>query len=152
MTLLSSNMRDVLIDHLDKEVPILRVAELRGFRGSAGGDRIRTVQALLARGLLKTNGIRGKRAGTHTLMTEAGRRELCALLGEYADAIMRARFELPPAGGGVPTAPAPHRRKAEAEALAAGAHFDVDISAAEAHLNGDYPTPAEGATDGDAVA
>ena len=155
MTLLSSNMRDVLIDHLDgREVPIMRVSELQGYRGAAGGDRLRTTQALLARGLLKTNGARSasyavqqhQKAPTHTTITEAGRRELCALLGEYADAIMRARFEMPPSGDGVPIPPIPHRRLAEA---ARAARSGVDIRDESAHLSMDNFTPAtEGAADG----
>ena len=140
MTLLSSNMRDVLIDHLDgREVPIVRVSELKGFRGAAGGDRLRTTQALLARGFLKTNGARSsayavqqhQKAPTHTTITEAGRRELCALLGEYADAIMRARFELPPTGDGAAVERWQDRRRREA------AHFPVDNPAGSAHLGVD---------------
>ncbi len=151
MTLLSSNMRDVLIEHLDgREVPIMRVSELRGFRGAAGGDRLRTTQALLSRGLLKTNGARStayavqqhQKAPTHTMITEAGRRELCALLGEYADAIVRARFELPPTGDGEAVARWQDRRRREA------AHFPVDIPGADAHLSVDYLTRSEGAADG----
>ena len=151
MTLLSSNMRDVLIDHLDgREVPIMRVSELRGFRGAAGGDRLRTTQALLSRGLLKTNGARSasyavqqhQKAPTHTTITEAGRRELCALLGEYADAIVRARFELPPTGDGAAVERWQDRRRREA------AYFPVDIPAADAHLIGDNCTRSEGASDG----
>ena len=157
MAMLSSNMRDVLIEHLDgTAVPIMRVSELRGFRGAAGGDRLRTTQALLARGLLKTNGARSsahafqphQKAATHTLITEAGRRELCALLGEYADAITRARFEMPPSGDGLPIPPLPHRRAAQSKMDARRA--GVDISAADAHLSEDYFTHAtEGASDGD---
>jgi hypothetical protein len=148
MTVLSSNMRDVLIDHLDgREVPIMRVSELRGFRGAAGGDRLRTTQALLARGFLKTDGVQGRRAPVHTTITEAGRAELCALLGEYADALVRARFGMPPSGDGVSIVPAQRRRLAEAKDAA---RRGVDISAESAHLNVDYfPPAAEGATDGD---
>jgi hypothetical protein len=155
-TLLSSQMRDVLIDHLDgAEVPIVRVSELKGFRGAAGGDRLRTTQALLARGLLKTNGARStafavqhhQKAPTHTTITEAGRRELCALLGEYADAILRARFEVPPSGDGADLARWQDRHRREA------AYFPVDIPAGSAHLGMDNFTHAtEGAADGDAAA
>ncbi len=150
MTLLSSHMRDVLIDHLDgREVPIMRVSELQGFRGAAGGDRLRTTQALLSRGLLKTNGARSasyavqqhQKAPTHTTITEAGRRELCALLGEYADAIVRARFEMPPSGDGAATARVQDRRRREAK------YFPVDIPGADAHLSVDDFTRPEGVPD-----
>jgi hypothetical protein len=83
---LSTTMRDVLIEHLDgAAVPIVR----------RPGDRDRVVKALILRGLLKVNSNQAK-APTHTLITEPGRAELAALLGEYADAIVRAKFQMPP--------------------------------------------------------
>ena len=87
MTLLSSNMRDVLIDHLDgREVPVIRVSELSGIEASRRGDRILTTRALILRGFLKYPGSRSK-APTHTLITEAGRKELGALPAELMDAL-----------------------------------------------------------------
>ncbi len=146
MGMLSSKMRDVLIDHLDgRPVPLLRTSELSGVEAKRCADRWLTTRSLLLRGFLKHNS-NGAKAPTHTLVTEAGRRELGALLGEYADAIVRARFEMPPAGDAVPTLPAPHRRLAENRALAAAG---VDIPDAGAHLSMDNFTPAtEGAADG----
>ena len=154
MGMLSSKMRDVLIDHLDgRAVPIVKPIGASGgaykaveaLAASRDADRSLTIRALLTRGFLKHNSNRAK-PPTHTLITEAGRKELGALLGEYADAILRARFEMPPAGDAVPTLPAPHRRLAENRALAAAG---VDIPGAGAHLSKDYFTPgAEGAADG----
>ena len=138
MAMLSTKMRDVLIDHLDgAAVPIIKISELSGLDASRAADRHLTTRALILRGFLKHNSNRAK-APTHTLITEAGRAELAALLGEYADALIRARFELPPAGDAAIPSRGQERRRHEAE------HFPVDIPAADAHLSGDYFTRSEG--------
>jgi len=146
--MLSSKMRDVMIDHLDgRAVPIIRISELSGVEASRAADRHITTRALLLRGFLKPNSNQTKNP-VYTLITEKGRAELCALLGEYADAILRARFELPPRGD---EAPPTSRSLAENRvAHRRGWTLPVDIPAADAHLGMDYFTPAtEGASDGD---
>ncbi len=145
MAMLSSKMRDVLIDHLDgAAVPIIKISELSGLDASRAADRHLTTRALILRGFLKHNSNRAK-APTHTLITEAGRAELAALLGEYADAIVRARLELPPVGEHYEALPAAKRRQEEFRKLAGA----VDIPG-EAHiLGGRILPPAEGAADGD---
>ena len=150
MGMLSSKMRDVLIDHLDgRAVPIVKPIGASGgaykaveaLAASRDADRSLTIRALLTRGFLKHNSNRAK-PPTHTLITEAGRKELGALLGEYADAILRARFEMPPSGDGADITRWHDRRRREA------AYFPVDIPAADAHLIGDNCTRSEGADDG----
>lgn len=149
MAMLSSKMRDVLIDHLDgAAVPIIKISELSGLDASRGADRHITTRALILRGFLKHNSNRAK-VPTHTLITEAGRAELCALLGEYADAIMRARLELPPVGEHYEALPAAKRRQEEFRRLA-GAR--VDIPGGAHILAGTILPPTEGAADGDAAA
>jgi hypothetical protein len=157
MPLLSSKMRDVLIDHLDGQaVPVVRPVGAdggewkahEGLAASRNADRHITTRALLARGFLKYNSNRAK-APTHTFITDAGRKELGALLGEYADALARARFEMPPTGDGAPTPPASHRRLAEAQALADAGIAAVDFPGGAHILGGKILPRTQGAADGD---
>jgi hypothetical protein len=73
--------RNFLIKHIDGsgEIPVpVFVAERKGPRA-----------ALIARGLLKPN---RPNFASKTLLTEKGRAVLAIILGEYADALVRAGF------------------------------------------------------------
>jgi hypothetical protein len=77
--MISPAMRNVLIEHLDGPVGI----DVRG-----ASWRREVVRCLLNRGLLRTDAyvLRAR----HTIMTEAGRRELAEALADWADALDRA--------------------------------------------------------------
>jgi len=92
--MISTQMRDVLIDHLDgQKVPILRVADVSGIEAHDRASRQATTTALIARGLLKTDGRLS--APRFTVITEAGRRILSAMLADWADALSRAEWKDP---------------------------------------------------------
>ncbi len=150
MGMLSSKMRDVLIDHLDgAAVPVvkIKISELGGLDASRAADRYITTRALILRGFLKYPSNRAK-APTHTLITEAGRAELGMLLGEYADALARARSLLPAAedGDGEPPTRGQDRRRREAE------RPPVDIAAEAPILGGKILPRTEETADGGAGA
>jgi hypothetical protein len=86
--MISPSMRDVLIEHLDGPVAIIAPGAARGLEAMALATRATTLRALLNRGLLRTDAyvLRAR----HTIMTEAGRRELAEALADWADALVRA--------------------------------------------------------------
>lgn len=74
---LSSAQRDMLIAHIDGDVGIIR-----SFQAVAR-------KALLARGLLRTPSCHTARPA-FTRLTDAGRQAVAVILGDYADALVRA--------------------------------------------------------------
>lgn len=75
-------MRDILIEHIDGPVQYRQAGELSNRRnviGSAIADKLLRFERLLKR-------------PTHTVLTLKGREELCAVLGDWADAIVRSRI------------------------------------------------------------
>lgn len=91
---ITAHMRDVLLEHIDKAVPIVTPGHWRGLDAKKAAQRWATTLALIGRGLLRYD---DKIKPTRTLITEAGRFQLCKLLGEYADALSRIGLEMPPA-------------------------------------------------------
>jgi hypothetical protein len=80
-------MRDVLIEHIDGPVPIVRACNMTGIEASAMATRYKSVGALLGRDLLRVD---RPCAPRFTIVTEAGRGVLSAALADWADALMRA--------------------------------------------------------------
>lgn len=72
----------MLIDHIDGPVPMV-----------VKGPRCITTRALIERGWLRPS---RQNFPTHTYITEAGRKVLAAALADWAEALIRARFEAPP--------------------------------------------------------
>ena len=81
---LSRAQREVLIVHALGPQPVQRSDVQRSDNG-------RTGIILMRRGLIRYTGPDGKCGGsrpTHTLLTEDGRQVVCAILAEYADALV----------------------------------------------------------------
>jgi hypothetical protein len=93
--MISIAMRDVLIRHLDgNEVIIIRSAMVKdNYEAWQASAAMNTTQALLARGLLRPVGSHKPYA---TVITDSGRAELAKALADWADAMVRAKWELPP--------------------------------------------------------
>jgi hypothetical protein len=91
---ISAQMRDVLIEHLDgRPVPIILIWNARSTAESARiHHRSRTVGSLIERGLLRTNRVGSRLRPTHTILTDDGREQLAAALGDWADALSRVRW------------------------------------------------------------
>ena len=86
--MVSPQMRDVLIEHLDgKKVRIRAAKSLTNLEKSQAISRRTTVECLLRRGWLHMV------KSTHTQITVEGRERLAELLGEYADAISSVPHE-----------------------------------------------------------
>lgn len=110
---LSIQMRELLIEHVDKPAVELNVID---------GNRRRVILALVQRGLLRyctpdgdclRPGLGGVVARPMaTQISPDGREVLCALLAEYADAIVRAGFAVDHLLSGI-NAPA-NRQQSEA--------------------------------------
>jgi hypothetical protein len=77
---LSKFQRDFLIEHIDRQVPIIRAEH---------GARAKTANALIAAGMLRLVPT-GARFPQGTKLTDVGREAVCIILGEYADALSRA--------------------------------------------------------------
>jgi hypothetical protein len=89
--ILTTGMRDVLIEHIDGPVPIVRAGNLSGARCKAEAIRYKSVWALMDRGLLIQ---RPGFSPRFTIITEAGREELAKALADWADALVRAGYEI----------------------------------------------------------
>ena len=88
--MISRAMRDVLIEHLEgREVPIVH-RPLKGLEASEASIRRTTIQALINRGLLRTDNRSMSRV---TIMTPNGRAVLTEILADWADALERAGYE-----------------------------------------------------------
>ena len=87
---LSRSQRDVLIDHIDRQVPIIRATIYHGVEARGAAARKITTLALLNRGFLQTD---TKITPTHTMMTETGRNALASALADWAEALVRANYE-----------------------------------------------------------
>ncbi len=74
---LSPNQRSLLIDHIDGEIQI------------AGAHQIKARNSLMQAGLLRGPNHQINRPRT-TVLTEAGRRAVGVILGDYADGLVRA--------------------------------------------------------------
>ena len=93
-TTMTVAMREVLIEHLDgRRVPVV-VFGHDSLAGPALGRRQLTIHALASRALLRFDGSTGR--SKYTTITEAGRRVLGVALGDWADALQRARGMMPP--------------------------------------------------------
>jgi hypothetical protein len=93
-------MRDVLIDHLDgAAVIIVEPSNFQGLDARQAGHRLQTTAALIERGLLRPDREVKPR---HTTITDAGRAQLCRLLAEYAEVLIRVEAKREADG---PTAP-----------------------------------------------
>lgn len=89
--MISRTMRDVLIDHLDcRAVPILRPSDSSGQDARDRSVRHSVTEALIVRGLLRTD---HRYKPQTTIMTEAGRAALAAVLADWAEAIVKAQFK-----------------------------------------------------------
>lgn len=94
---MNRHIRDILIEHMDREVVIVRSArrprpgrraDASGIDGPDLGRRMQTISAALTRGWLRI--VKGGRckAGAHALsITDAGRHALAEELADWADAI-----------------------------------------------------------------
>lgn len=82
---ISTQMRDVLIEHLDNQpVAVLIPTDTTdGLEASRRAARLRTTTVLVSAGLLR-------RKKHHTVITEEGRAMLAKVLGDWADALARA--------------------------------------------------------------
>jgi hypothetical protein len=87
--LLTTGMRDVLIEHIDGPVPIVRTTDFTGIEAHAMATRYKSVWALLDRGLLKKD---RELVPKFTIITEPGRAELAKALADWADALVRAGY------------------------------------------------------------
>jgi hypothetical protein len=88
MRVISSNMRDILIEHIDgKYVPFVHYTECTGLDASHAQMRLHTINALILRRCIRFV----TKSSKYTVITEVGRETLCRLLGEYADALVRTQ-------------------------------------------------------------
>lgn len=85
-TKMSRWMRDILISHIDGPVPIFRAAP-KGVNAAELARHRRTTEALVLRGLLRNGPENPPR---ETFVTELGRKKLAEVLGDWADALVRA--------------------------------------------------------------
>jgi hypothetical protein len=96
--LLTTGMRDVLIEHIDGPVPIFRACHSK-IDAKAMGIRYKSVWSLMDRGLLTKD---RPCAPRFTIITDLGRDELAKALADWADALVRAGygtgFLMPPSG------------------------------------------------------
>jgi hypothetical protein len=86
---LTTGMRDVLIEHIDRPVPIVRASILTGAEAHAAATRYKSVGALINSGCLRTDRPAAPRT---TIITEVGRAALAAALADWADALARAGY------------------------------------------------------------
>jgi hypothetical protein len=103
--MISRQMRDVLIDHLDGcGVPIVRTSVVSsGLHNFEIAARFNTTNALLLRRFIRPD---KKINPTHTFITEAGRKYLAMALADWAEALIRAGYD-----GDPPAPPASLRWK-----------------------------------------
>jgi hypothetical protein len=87
--LLTIGMRDVLIEHIDNPVPIIRACNIKGPEAKALSNRYKSVWACMDRGFLTKDRDYSPR---FTVITEIGRAELANALGDWADAMVRAGY------------------------------------------------------------
>ena len=97
--MISSSMRDVLLEHIDgRGVEILSAGAAIGLDAVQYRNRAHTVSALMHRGLLKVgrpslpDGSPLYCKATYTFITDAGRAALAKLLAEYAETLIRAGY------------------------------------------------------------
>ena len=76
---LRTNMRDILIEHMDGKQVVIRHL--------GGGGYWQTMNGLIARGLIRYDRTPHPR---YTVITEAGRHALAKALADWADALSRA--------------------------------------------------------------
>jgi hypothetical protein len=90
--MISTSMRDVLIDHMDgKGVEPIRVdTSGDGLRTRELLNRSASTNALLARGLISFD---ERTRSKTTYITDAGRKVLAKALGDWADACVRAGYD-----------------------------------------------------------
>ncbi len=86
---ISNRMRDVLIEHIDGPVKIIR-ATAAGIEAKKAALHRQTAEALIDRGFLRVDDP-AKPRPRYTIITEEGREELCAALADWADALNAAR-------------------------------------------------------------
>jgi hypothetical protein len=82
-------MRDVLIEHIDGPVPIIRGCNISGPNAKTIATRYKSVWALMDRGLLEKD---RDFAPRFTIITDDGRTELAKALADWADALVRAGY------------------------------------------------------------
>lgn len=93
---ITDKMRNVLIDHLDGTPnPIIQPASQSGLHARELSWRLLSTSALLARGLLRTDGsAQYRRQPKHTIITEEGRAVLARLFADYAEILVRSGFRV----------------------------------------------------------
>jgi hypothetical protein len=84
-------MRDVLIEHIDGPVQIVRACNISGPAAHRMSLRWKSVWALMDRDLLRTDQTSPPR---YTVITETGRAELAKALADWADALVKAGYEV----------------------------------------------------------
>lgn len=94
----STQMRDVLIEHMDGAKVEMHQPVSDGLDAVAQAIRLKVFNALLARGMIKLD--RRERSDRYTTITEAGREALAIILGDWADALRRSGFEVVPTNRG----------------------------------------------------
>ena len=85
--IISNRMRDILIEHLDGPVAIVRSAPGLGKKNAL---RAQAITAMIGRGLLKVDDP-GTARPRFTLVTDHGREILCEVLADWAEALIRFR-------------------------------------------------------------
>lgn len=91
---ISRHMRDVLIEHIDGAVGIVRFCPEGGEKSLALAQRNQTIKSLVGRGLLRTDvGMQHARPST-TAITEAGRAVLAKELADWAEALVQAGYRV----------------------------------------------------------
>ena len=87
---ITPEMRDLLIEHIDCAVPyILNLRTIPKEDKTSRYWRNRLIFSCVQEGWLRFNF-----RGTCTMLTTSGRQTLCALLGEWADALTRANWDM----------------------------------------------------------